>query len=324
VTDTLADIIRANSPGIVLPTSARRQVVPYDDMQALDPPVDLPQIGTDLLTTLAVLAAQGPDKPRLMSADTNGALIVNSQINQVTTFIAPFTGGQLTAQVKDTTGFAPGTRVTMISQSFGGAVCTAITVTSVIAPHTLNFFATCTGQNFVVGDYVIGHPRTDVETVINPVRLGGDQVNTAIGVVGTPTDNVMITTTVKGHRRLATDDIRSWDGGGTIAIPNGGTASITLPALGAGFMWVLAFASVFFFNGGAAGTGPTIRIWDGLSGVGTLKYQEAVWVLAGQTATIKLDTLRIRGSDNNPIVVDTSPAVANVNGQVSAYGYVEG
>lgn len=322
---TLADFIQDNSSGLFIPPQARRQVIPYDDLQALATPTQLSQISPDLLSALAILTAQGPDRPRLLTADANGSLVTAAQINTVTTFIAPFTGGGLTAQIKDVTGFAPGMKVTMTSANFGGAVCSAVTVTSVKPPHTINFFATCTGQDFVVGDFIVGHGRVDVESILLPVSIGGQSVLTAVGFVGTPDNQVMMTTTIRGHRRFAVDDIRSIDGNASVQQVQPAAATINIPAFGAGFRAVVDWFEFSLLNNSGAATGPVAQVWDGAVGTGTLKWNSTMLAPAAQSiVTVFRNDMRIKGSDNTPMNLAYSLGGANVFESISVGYYVEG
>jgi len=152
---------------------SRRQVIPYGDLSALDPPIQLAQIGDALVPTLAIGVAQGKDAPKLLSADAQGRLVTSANINTLARFAAPFTGGATVAQVDDTSAFYPGQIVAFVSATGGTGTCGGITLQQVIDSTHLRFAATCIGQNFSPGDYIVGKGSVSVDPTGTTLTVQG-------------------------------------------------------------------------------------------------------------------------------------------------------
>lgn len=99
----MTDLFAATDSGILVPTRLRGQVIPWQALNALNPPVNQPQVSTDLISTFAVLVAQGPRAPALIGTDEHSALLVNAEINQHTTVGRTQISGDQVLMVTDPT-----------------------------------------------------------------------------------------------------------------------------------------------------------------------------------------------------------------------------
>lgn len=184
----LQAIIDANSGNVNNGPLSRRQVVPYAALQALNTPSDLNEIANALISTLAILVAQGKDTPVLLSADAQGRLITSAAGNSIAKFAAPFTGGATVAQVVDSSGFYPGQLVSFASATGSGAACGGMTCESVPDSTHIMVFSSCVGQNFVPGDFIIGKSSFALDPTGLVVPVSG-----SVSITGTP--NVAVTNT---------------------------------------------------------------------------------------------------------------------------------
>lgn len=182
---SLDSMVQDASSGLFVPPQARRPVIPWDDLQALATPSTLSQISPDIISALAILVAQGKDKPRLLSVDAQGALVANSRINSLARFTDSFVGGSTLVPVDDTTGFYPGQSVSFASATGGPAACGGMTIESIPSLTSLRVFASCGGQNFVPGDFVIGKGQVTIDPTGTTIPVTG-----SVSISGTPNVNV--------------------------------------------------------------------------------------------------------------------------------------
>lgn len=76
--------------GLLVPRSlAKRRVIPYDDLSADGIPTQRAAITPDLLSTLAILVAQGPTVPRMIRGDDAGRLRVDADLNTTALIARP-------------------------------------------------------------------------------------------------------------------------------------------------------------------------------------------------------------------------------------------
>lgn len=81
----MTDFFTATDSGILLPTQLRTQVIPWEALNALNPPAARPQVSTDILSAFAVMVAKGPRAPALVGTDEHSKLLAAAEINQWTT-----------------------------------------------------------------------------------------------------------------------------------------------------------------------------------------------------------------------------------------------
>lgn len=320
-----AGFVQDEASGLFVPSvpQARRSVIPWADLNAADPPYRWSQISPDLLSTLAVLSAQGVDRPRLLSVDDAGALKVGSRINAITTLGAPLAALATVATVKDTSQFFPGDHVSLVKNGAPASICTDVIVKSIDSPTQMTFNATCAGLSFAVGDFVIGEQTVQVRNIFNPVHLTGQ------GIIPTGYPNPIVSgevntmTTIYGRRRLMVDDQRSadWDSGVANVTP--AAASITKAAAGVGARNVLHDIVHSIDNTSAGAVRISLRVWDGASGSGVLKLLVTYNTPANASTVAQLHDLRIKGSDNTQMVIDFHAGGVNIAESLYANGYEE-
>lgn len=303
---------------------ARRTVLPWADLNALDPPLRWSQIAPDLLSALAVMVAQGVDRPRLLGVDATGALKVGSRINAVTTLGASLPANATVATVLDTSQFFPGDHVSLVKNGAPQSVCVDVIVKSVDSPTQMTFVATCSSLSFGVGDFVIGEQTVQVRNVFNPVPIAGKSVLTAIGVVNPLDNEVMMTDTINGHQRLAVDPVRSVDWQKQVVNVTPGAASVTQAAAGVGFKLVVKDLFWTVDNRSGAAFIVSLRVWNGASGVGTPIFFTTMNVPANSVEKLFVPNMQLRADDNTQLVADYSGGAASVNESVIMTGYVEG
>jgi hypothetical protein len=302
----------------------RRTVIPYDDLDVANRPERWSVLSTDLISTLSILSAQGEVGPKLLSVDAAGNLRVGARVNALTRLGAALAGGATVAKVLNTSDFFPGDHVTLVQNGAPANVCTNVVIQSVDSLTQMTFVATCPAINFSVGDYVVGEQVINIRNIFKPVSIGGVGVNTAIGAPGTIDDNVMITTTVNGHRRLATDTERSYDWFGVGEGAIGAQVTVTTSAFGAGFRSVASHLFGSFENPGGAGVALYLELFNGAAGGGDRRYRVPMYVPAGASKEFVLTGVRWKSDDNGFWTWRTDRAVAGALGHMTIAGFVEG
>lgn len=86
-------------------------------MNAKSPPSEYPQLHRDIMPVLAVLAAQGPDRARLLTADAFARLITATNLSTADILAQPVASGAVTAVPLTNSLFPPG-----VSFYLGGGV----------------------------------------------------------------------------------------------------------------------------------------------------------------------------------------------------------
>lgn len=320
---TLDSFVADAATGILLPASARRQVIPYGDLQVLNWPESQPQVSNSLLPTLAIGVAQGKDAPHLLLADALGALVVNSHSMSLAKFTAPFTGGGNMPQVDDTSGFYPGQVIGMVSQTGSGAACGGATLLRVVDSTHLLLTGSCGGQNFVPGDFIIGKGSTFIDTTGTIFPPNGTNVDVVPGGAQPFTNGLLATSTIYKHLRLAVDTVRSVDFAVQVINATPGVASTGILASGVGFRHVVKDVLWTVDNRSAAAIITSLRIWDGASGVGNPSWFTTMNVAAGTVEKLAIHDLLWKGSDNTQTILDFSNNAANVNQSIYASFYLE-
>lgn len=309
---TLDSMVQDAASGLFVPAQARRSVIPYADLQALNPPVTNPQISPDLLSALAILVAQGPNTPLLLTTDANGRLQVAGTAASITTFTQGFTGGTTVAHVRDTSSFFPGQFVTLVGTVSGTGDCTAVGITKIPDSQTLVFNSTCGGFNYVVGDFIVGGGEVKVTQILIPPTIGGQITWIPSGAPNPGDDHVAIVSNIAGHKRFSVDPERSNDKQLRSGLTQPAAASIQFAAGGLGNAWVLRWFNAGMLNNSAGASTPILQVWDGPSGTGTVIYDEAIAVAAGACVAIDRPDRKIRGSNNTAMTLTWDRAGANL------------
>lgn len=243
-----------------------------------------------VVPTVAALAAQAPDKPALLKADTLGRLITAANIQTVTTLAAPIAAGQTTWNVVDSSSFFPGMIVGLTPASTAVQGCGGMTVLRVPDKHTIVVFSICAGQTYAIGDFVIGTPAVSVSgnvavnnlpatqnvaiTSPNPVPISGsvDVSGSAhflpAGYASHSGNNVDYTPTFFGRLRMSVDAERSFDWFQDVDQQGSAGLTVDVSAPGAGLSYVVTNIAVHFLNTGAAASKQTGRAWAGAVGTG--------------------------------------------------------
>lgn len=321
---TLAGMVQDAASGLFLPSQARRQVIPYDDLSALSPSVVLPQISPDLISALSILVAQGPNKPLLLTTDANGRLQVVSSAVSTTKFAAGFTGGTFTATVVDSSSFYPGQFVSLIGTVSGTGTCTQVGIKSIPDAHTIIFNSTCGGLNYTVGDIISGGGDVRVTAVVAPVDIGGTITMLPPGSPNPGDQAAGITGTVGGHKRLATDPDRSCDALGHTGLVQPAAALLIFPAVAAGVANVLKWMSFGALNLTAGPQQPAFAVWDGAAGVGALLFEETFAVASTASQSFDRPEREMRGSGNTQMTLTFTGGAANLFEWINAGVVFEG
>lgn len=151
-----------------------RNIWPWDDLNAKGPPERWLSLGTEILPALAVLAAQGPDKPRLLQTDLLARLLTVGSLNAVDKAAAAAAAGQNVITVNNPNLFAPGSWVAIVPAA-GAATLTNSQFYQVLGPG--NVAGTLTiAPNLATavnpGDYIVSVPA---------VWIAGQSLNVQVG-----------------------------------------------------------------------------------------------------------------------------------------------
>lgn len=296
----LSSFVQDQTTGLFLPPLAQRQIIPWDDMQVLNPSQQLPQISPDVITALSILAAQGPLKSLLLRTDAMGRLLASSVVQPIARLVAVANPGITTFMVDDTSAFYPGQGVTLQSATIATLNCVQVIVGSVPDQHTLIMRGVCAGQTYQIGDYVVGQPQVQVSNapfiqgdVLQPFPAGAIALDGVLSLVADPV----------GRNQLRTDATRAldlflWSGNITNAI-----ASVQFSAPGAGKRLQLAFLRASTYDSTSA-IHDDVEVWKNGLGTGT---QLDGWHLLTNAAS---------AIDRLPAV--TYPLVGDVNGTLGA------
>ena len=316
--------VQDDASGLFVPSQSRRNIIPWEDMQAVNPSDRWSQISPDLLSTLAIGVNQGSDRANLNIGNSRGAQYTASALN-FTTFTAASSG-------------AGSSTVTVVDGNFAKMAMAIWIFPGPTNPHNTHgpYFVFPSADTHVFtlnnplvvdvipGDLVAAIPLTGFVSVGNNFMLNGIHILDAPGTP-IPFDQVaMLTSTIYGHMRLAVDPIRSVDWtlrtGDTVPA----TASITSAAYGVGYRVVLNWLAVSVFNGSAAFTSPVLHVkLGGGGGTDVLEIGMAVPANTG-TDKIILNDLNIKSDDNGTITIQLDRGGANIHEWINAGGYVEG
>lgn len=173
----MTDLFAATDSGILVPTRLRTQVIPWDALGALSPPVNQPQVSTDLLSTLSVLVAKGPRAPALVGTDEHSALLVNAEINQHTTVGRPQSVGDHVLMVSDPTFGGPGD-VFLVIPASGAAAHGPYQVSGQgqDSDGTMHLLFGLQ-SNTAVGDGARRLPLIGISSALNSIQLNNSSAN---------------------------------------------------------------------------------------------------------------------------------------------------
>lgn len=325
MSDDAASFVLDDASGLFVPSApkARKDVVPWDDLNALNVPFEYSAISHDLLTSLAVLVAQGINRPRLLTVDASGALKVGARINAVTRLTAPLAAAATQAMVEDTSSFFPGDHVSIVANGAPNSVCTDVVVKSIDDATNMQFVATCSALSFSVGDYVIGEQVANIRRIYESVALQTVRVAVAPGVGNPPDQQILATNTAYNRLRWAVDPERSYDWNNTVSGAAGVQASITTSSFGVGFASECAMLEGAIENISGALVALYFELWNGAGGTGTRVLRVPMYVQNNVAEKFTLVPLHYRSTDNGFWTWRMDRAVANVLGHLSIAGYVE-
>lgn len=224
--------------GIAVPTRLRTQVIPWEALNALNPPSAQPQVSTDMLSTFAVLVAKGPRAPALVGTDEHSALLVNAEINQHTTVGRAQAAGDGVLMVSDPTFGGPGDVFLVIPQT-GAAAHGPYQVSGKgqDADGTIHLLFALQ-QNVSVGDGARRLPLIGISGALNTVQIGQPQggtvpvqllatsgLFTATQTLGGSTVTTGVTTLINGTANTSTRLFALW------LMVSGQTAGTTIATL---------------------------------------------------------------------------------------------
>ena len=315
-------MVQDAASGLFAPTQARRQVIPYDDLQALNPPTTNPQISPDLLSTLSVGIGQGPLGPKLLQATTYGSGHVAAQVS----FTAKITRAQalndLVLQLDDPTFVRAGAWFWIIQlPAHGNQLSGPYFGFPSADPHviTLGSVLALAPQ---IGDIVFAVPQVNLIGANNLVNIALDQVVTFPGGTSSPDNQLSASVDPVGRQLLRTDATRPYDLLQFSTSINNAVATVTFAAQGAGkrimldAIWANSFAN-------AVGQVDHVEVWLDALDTGSHIWDETLTPGIANTADrINLTGLKIVGNDNKSVSVRLSAAVAAVTHEVTAGAWI--
>lgn len=114
-----------------------RSIIPWEQLQAKEPPQRYLEVGSDIIPTLAVLTALGPDGPHLVNVDQRGNLL--NTLSFTTVAISQDLAGTSTIHVPDSNAFTPGHFFVHIAQT--GDI-NKYRVRTIVDKNTVQIFST--------------------------------------------------------------------------------------------------------------------------------------------------------------------------------------
>lgn len=272
-----AAFVQDSSSGIMVPTRIRRTIIPYDDLSVLEPPTGYGQLSTDVITTLAVMAAQNGPTPRLVTANQSGQVYTASVLNYITFAASAQNLGDHQLTVQDPSFVGAGASIWIFPKAgSGNQEHGPYIVIPTADPHVIAFNAALV-QPVTVGDTVISVPIVGLQGAQNNVALNvGQSVATAGatslggGLISGVNDNTT-------QRAMLVND-QGLPLGGTASLqflgPTASPPSVTFLA-SAGFTYVVhSYRAAVAQNAAAAGTwfvqirdSAGLDVWDDIIGV---------------------------------------------------------
>lgn len=307
--------------GFALPTRTRRSVLPFEDLNVTDPPLDFPTVATELISALSVLVAQGTGGPRLLKATDNGQLLIAGLHTPSTVLTAPKAPADTTITVADSTGFAPGTVFQLVPVPGPGVDCNGITTLSV--PDSTHIQATdnMCGLAYAIGTAVIATQVVILGNQLTNVLLGLDQVVTFPGGTSSPDNSLSVVVDPVGRQQLRTDVTRALDGFLQSGEVTGAAVTINFPAPGIGKRLQLAYLYADM-NDTAGGQFDQLEIWKNGVGTGTrLDVMQLHTSAAKQGDRISGPCQALVGDANGTINITLIQGAATCTHKVSAGVY---
>lgn len=318
MTDPLAAAFAQTDSGLFYPAQARREVFPWDDLQAVSPPTGYTNIIHELVATLAIAVGQGPTVPRLIRATDQGELFTVSRPNIVTTLTAPVVDTDRTLQVLDSTGIFIGQTLVLISATGANTGCGGIAVRGVPDSTHINVVSLCTGLSFLPGDYVVAVPSTTISGVALAKLTSFDELQTWPGGTAPPGNELSATVDPVGRLLLRTDATRPYDLWLWSQLQINAAASVTFAAPGAGRRLQLAYVSAASWSTGA-GSIDQLQVWKNGIGVGTQLFETMLSPPAANTGDRYQDeSIRLVGDDNGTLSVTLNLVSATLRHEVQA------
>lgn len=323
--DGLSEFAQDHASGLFVPIISRRQVLPYDDVNALGWDSTPAQISPDLLSAFAVLVGQSGQQGKLIHATKYGYLLDAAQVN--------FTARVARDEVINAT------TIMLDDPVFGSSDAPVWIFPGPTNPNGITgpYFLTAQADSRFVdvntpvliplkaGDVVMTVPQVNLLGSISKINLLTQLVATALGVTNPYDANVMATTTRNGHRRLAVDKERSCDAYGTTGLVQPGAASLTFGPYGVGYRVVLHRAKWSVLNNSGAASTPVCQVWDGNAGTGVLLHDDVMFLPAAQSKdTCDLTDAKIVSGDNSKLTLTYDRSAANLFEIVSAGVHIEG
>lgn len=180
-----------------------RNIFPWGDLNAKLPPERYLSLGEEILPSLAVLAAQGPDQPRLLQTDLLARLLTVGSLNAVDKATAQKLIGSAVISVNNPNLFAPGSFVA-VQPAAGGATLSNSQFYQVLGPTNnpgeLSIAPALTAQ-VNPGDFIVGVPAVWIAGQSLNVQVGNSiAVNSlpAITIAAAQQVNIGNTVTVAG------------------------------------------------------------------------------------------------------------------------------
>lgn len=173
----LSSFVQDSASGLFIPPQARRNVIPWDDLQTLATPQRLSQLSPDIITALSVLVAQGPKVPFLLTADEHSALRVVAEINNSSTVARPQVIGDHQLMVTDPSFVTAGDVFLVIPQS-GNPAHGPYQVAGAGQDKT-GVISLLFGlqANVIVGDGVRRLPLIGISGALNSIQLNNSSAN---------------------------------------------------------------------------------------------------------------------------------------------------
>lgn len=180
---SVAQFTQDQASGLYLPTQTRTNLIPFDDLQILNPPTGWGNLNTDAITALAILTAQGPTTPRLLSTDSIGQLRVASRNGWVARTVTDMPIGSQSVRVD--VG-APVVKSDVCQITFGapGSQTTlGIFIVDDVQPDGTLHFEENASVDIPIGSTVSQLPQVALSSFSNKVVLSPGNIVQILGAV---------------------------------------------------------------------------------------------------------------------------------------------
>lgn len=320
----LDNFARDPQSGLLLPIISRRQVLPYDDVDALGWGSTPAQISPDLLSAFAVLVGQSGQQGKLIHSTKYGFLETASQVNYSARAAGSAIIGATVVRVDDPVFGSSDTPIWVFPSPTNPVnIHGPYFVNAQADPHLLTLH---TGLILAVqpNDVFMAVPQIQLLGNNNFVKLVTQLVQTAVGVVNPFDADLMATTTINGHRRLAVDEERSYDWRKVTSPGAGIQASITTSTFGSGFRSTAALLVGSVENVSGAAIALYLELWEGPVATGTRILRIPMYVANQTSKEFMIERGKFQSLDNDVFVWRMDRSIANVLGHLTIAGFVEG